>query len=101
MDGTSRAERDAQTQHQDSAKAHEDAAARLYAHGDDAAAVQERDLGRAQREAGEIAAERAQLSRERHRANADEGPQEPGPDRQIGMQPDPPDAGAMSPQPRP
>jgi hypothetical protein len=67
-----------QAARQASAQGHEDAAARLYAHGDNALAAQERDLGRQDRESAGITAERAQLRRERDRLCPTESAGEPG-----------------------
>jgi hypothetical protein len=61
-----------QRAHQAAAKVHEDAAERMYARGENAGADKQRDLARADRESAGIAAERAQLSRERQRDNANE-----------------------------
>jgi hypothetical protein len=47
MDRSDAADRDAQTEHQAAAREHEDAAARLYAQGEDARAIEERELARA------------------------------------------------------
>jgi hypothetical protein len=72
MTSTGEVDRDGQTARQASAQGHEDAAARLYAHGDDALAEQERDLGRKDRESAGITAERAQVRRERDRLRSAE-----------------------------
>ena len=58
----------------------------MYAHGEDARAVGERELARGERETAGIAAERAQLSRERERSRAAES--ELGEDRKVGLEPD-------------
>ena len=62
--GHDEAGRDAQTEHQAAAREHEDTAERLYARGEDARAVEERELAQGERESAGIAAERTQLSRE-------------------------------------
>jgi hypothetical protein len=59
--------RNAQSEHQAAAKVHEDKAERMYARGENAGADEQRTLARADRESAGIAAERAQLSRERDR----------------------------------
>ena len=61
-----------QTAHQAAAKIHEDAAERMYARGENAGAVEQRELAQADRESAGITAERAQLSRERQRDIASE-----------------------------
>ena len=66
------------TSQQASARAHEDAAERLYASGDDTLADHERDLGRADREDAGIDAERRQLRRERDRSRSADDAVEPG-----------------------
>ena len=88
MDRSDEADRDAQTEeHQAAARVHEDTAERLYAHGEDTRAVEERELARGERETAGIAAERAQLSRERERSA--ESADELDEDRQVGGEPDP------------
>jgi hypothetical protein len=88
MDRSDEADRDAQTEeHQAAAIEHEDNAERLYAHGEDARAVEERALARGERETAGIAAERTQLSRERSRSA--ESPEELGEDRKVGAEPEP------------
>ena len=59
-----------QSAHQAAAKVHEDAAESMYARGENAGAVKQRELARADRESAGITAERAQLSRERDEAAA-------------------------------
>ena len=59
---------------QAAAKAHEDTAERMYERGENAGAVKQRELARADRESAGITAERAQLSRERQRDSASEEP---------------------------
>lgn len=74
-----------QTAHQAAAKVHEDTAESMYARGDSTGAVKERQLARADRESAGISAERAQLSRERQRDNANEdAPSVPASDDPLG-----------------
>jgi hypothetical protein len=71
-DSTTDSARDSQTARQTAAKVHEDAAEQMYARGDNAGADKQRTLARADRESAGIAAERAQLSRDRDRERASE-----------------------------